>query len=81
MKSKDLSTIAIIVVVSAVLSFVISSKIFTSPKQTHQKVEVVNPISTDFPTPDNKYFNAQSIDPTVKITIGTSNSSNPFGGN
>jgi len=78
MKQKDLALLLVIAFLSAVISFIVSSKIFAPPTARQQAVENVPSISTDFPTPDTKYFNNQSIDPTQLIQIGGNNNQNPF---
>ncbi len=70
--------IMVIVFVSAVLSLFISKAIFAPPKNRQQQVEVVQPITSDFPQPDSHYFNSTAFDPTKLITIGQNNNSNPF---
>lgn len=80
MKQKDIALIIIIVFISAVASFFISGKIFGSPKDRQQKVEVVNPITSDLPKPDKQFFNSQAFDPTRVITIGQNANPNPFNG-
>lgn len=78
MKQKDIALIIIIVAVSAVISFFVSKQIFASPKNRHQQVEVVQPITADFPKPDSRYFNSQAFDPTQLITIGQNANPDPF---
>jgi hypothetical protein len=80
MKQKDMALILIIVFISAIVSLFASKAIFASPKNRQQKVEVVQPITTDFPQPDSRFFNGSSIDPTQLITIGQNSNSNPFNG-
>ena len=80
MKQKDIALVVIIVALSAMLSLFISTKVFNSPKQRSQQVEVVQPISADFPTPDTHYFNKDAFDPTRFITIEQSNNADPFSG-
>lgn len=80
MKQKDIALIAIAVLFGAIFSIVLSNLVFASPKNRQQKVEVVQPISDDFPTPDTHYFNEQSIDPTQLITIGNNTNPTPFNG-
>ena len=79
MKQKDIALIIIITAVSAVFSFFISNKLFVTPKNRQQQVEVVDKIDASFQTPDKKYFNSSSIDPTADSAIGDSNQ-NPFNG-
>lgn len=78
MKQKDIALIILIVAVSGVASFFVSRLTFAPPKHLQQQVEVVEPIKSDFPSPDNKYFNGSSIDPTQLIQIGNNANQNPF---
>lgn len=78
MKPKDIALIVIVVFLSGVLSYVISGSIFTSPDDRQQAVEVVDPISSDFPKPDERFFNDSAIDPTRTITIGENANPDPF---
>jgi hypothetical protein len=80
MKQKDIALIIIIIFVSAFISFFISKAIFASPKNRQQSVEVVEPISADFPKPDNRFFNGTAFDPTQLITIGQNTNPDPFSG-
>ena len=80
MKSKDFLSIGVIGIISVILSLVISSKVFVTPTDRHQKVEIVPNISTNFNTTYVKnYIDSNSVDPTVTICIGngTCTSSNP----
>ena len=78
MKQKDIITIIVAAVVSTIIASILAKILFASPKNRQQKVEVVPSISSNFPTPDSKYFNYKSIDPTQNIQIGTSTNSAPF---
>jgi hypothetical protein len=80
MKSKDFALIAVVVFISILVSFFVSKLVFAPSSDSDQQVEVVQPITADFPQPSNKYFNAQSNDPTIQITIGASNNTDPFSG-
>ncbi|HEX7633157.1 MAG TPA: hypothetical protein VF401_02410 [Candidatus Saccharimonadales bacterium] len=80
MKRKDIALIAVIVIVSAVISLVVSNAIFGSPSSHGQKAEVVQPITADFPQPDSRYFNKNAFDPTKTITIGQNANPDPFSG-
>lgn len=80
MKQKDVALILVIVFISAVVSFFVSSTIFGSPSNRQQQAEVVDPITSSFPNPDPRYFNSNSIDPTQLIQIGNNNNTNPFSG-
>lgn len=78
MKQKDIVLIVVIAIVAGVISLVVSSLIFVTPANRHQNVEVVQPISTNFPALDSKYFNPSAIDPSQTIKIGTSTNPAPF---
>lgn len=78
MKQKDIALIAVVVFISVVLSLVVSKFVLVSATNRQQKVQVVEPISSNFPTLDSRYFNAQAVDPTKIITIGSNNNPDPF---
>lgn len=78
MKQKDIALIILIVAFAGIVSYFASNKIFASPKNRHQQVEVVQPITADFPQPDSRYFNKQAFDPTQLITIGQNANPDPF---
>lgn len=80
MKQKDIALIIVIAFVSAIASFFISNKLFVTPANRQQQVEVVDPINAQFQQPDNKYFNSKSIDPTQSSQLGADNNQNPFNG-
>jgi hypothetical protein len=81
MKQKDITLIVVIAVISAVVSFVVSGKLFVTPSNRQQQVEVVDPITATFQTPDKKYFNTSSINPTQTTSIGSDSNQDPFNGN
>lgn len=83
MKQKDLLAIAVIVIVSAVISSVAAGAIFNSSEQRKEKVPVVEPISSQFPPVQNDtdfqaFFNPTALNPTQLIKIGTSQNPTPF---
>ena len=80
MKQKDIALIIAVVLFSGVLSLVVGRLVFAAPKDREQKVEVVDAITTEFPRPDSKYFNDQSINPTQLIRIGENSNTAPFNG-
>jgi len=80
MKQKDVALIIVIAFISAIVSFVVSNKLFVTPSNRQQQVEVVDPITASFQTPDKKYFNNSSIDPTQASQLGTSSNQDPFNG-
>ena len=78
MKQKDIITIIVIVFMSAVVSFFASNALISSPKNRQSKVEVVEPIGSEFNRPDEKYFNSKAVNPTQKIQIGGDPNTKPF---
>ena len=80
MKQKDLALIIVIAFISGVVSFFVSNKIFVTPANRQQQVDVVDQINPSFQTPSSKYFNSSSIDPTQESQIGNNNNQNPFNG-
>jgi hypothetical protein len=78
MKQKDIATLIVIAFFSAIASFILSGKIFVTPANRQQKVEVVDVIDSNFQTPSSKYFNTNSIDPAQLVQIGDNNNQNPF---
>jgi hypothetical protein len=79
MKQKDIIIIIAVVGVSALLAVVVSKVVIKSGDKK-QEVEVVQAITPNFPTPDARYFNPQSYDPTQPITIGDNVNPDPFKG-
>lgn len=78
MKQKDIGLIAIIVIISAVISIFVSKSVFVKPANRQQQVEVVQAITSDFSQPDSRYFNDKAFDPTKTITIGNNSNPDPF---
>jgi hypothetical protein len=78
MKQKDIAIIIAVVFVSGLLSYFVSKAIFSAPENLKTEVEVVEPITADFPEPDTRYFNANSVNPTLTITIGGGDNQAPF---
>ncbi|MCA9327142.1 hypothetical protein KDA14_01300 [Candidatus Saccharibacteria bacterium] len=77
MKQKDIAVIIIVAFISAVVSFILSGKLFVTPENRQQSVEVVDAISTQFDLPDARYFNAESINPTQSSKLDSTNQT-PF---
>ncbi len=79
MKQKDIVVIIVIAIFSAIFSFIVSNKLFVTSANRQQTVEVVDTISTEFSRPDSRFFNSQSINPTIDTQLG-GNNQNPFNG-
>jgi hypothetical protein len=78
MKQKDVALIILIAGISATVSYFMSTKLFVTPANRQQKVEVVDKISADFGQPDPRYFNKDSIDATPTTQLGPGSNQNPF---
>jgi hypothetical protein len=81
MKQKDLAVIIGAAFLSGVFALLLSTLFVSSKGNSNQTAEVVQPIVADFPEPDKKYFNSESIDPTQLIRIGDSTNPTPFNDN
>ena len=68
MKQKDIALIIIVVFISGMASFFVSKFVF-KVDGLKENVETVEAISAEFPVSDEKFFNAQSINPTQIIKI------------
>lgn len=78
MKQKDIILILVVVFISGVLSVVASKYLLGGNSNNTEKVEVVEAISSEFKQPDPRYFNKNSIDPTLIIKIGENSNNQPF---
>lgn len=78
MKQKDIALVIIVGFISVIISYFVSNRLFVPPKNRQQQVEVVQPITADFPQPDSRFFNSKAFDPTQLIKIGQNNNTNPF---
>ena len=82
MRRKDIVIIGLTALVAGFFSFVLSSKIFGSPKTHPIKVPVVQKIDPQFPVTSSSeytaFFNPQAINPTQLIHIGDDGNKAPF---
>ena len=78
MKKNDVAVIVLIVILSAVVAYFVSSALIGTPENDPVQVEVVTPIAENFETPDSRIFNEKAIDPTVEIKGGSEDSQQPF---
>ena len=79
MKQKDIGIIIAVVIASAILAMV-ATKFLIKPGDRKQKVEVVTPITSEFPDPDKRFFNNKALDPVQQIQIGDNANTDPFRG-
>lgn len=78
-KSKDIATLIISVGLTAALSFVLSNAIFSNQSNLRTKVEVVDPVTSEFNYKDKPYFAADKLNPTKDITVSGNNNTVPLG--
>ena len=78
MKKKDISIVIVVAIVSAVVSFFLSSVFISSSDDRKQSVEVAPAIVAEFTEPDDRYFNQNSMNPTQTIVISPETNPNPF---
>lgn len=81
MKQKDIALILVIAFIGAAFAIVLSKYVFNSANDRKLTAEVVVPITPEFNnSPDKRYFNQESVDPTQLIRIGDSSNNRPFQG-
>lgn len=82
MKKKDITLLAVVIIISAVLSFFIADYVIGDPESNPIEAEVVEVISTEFSAPNEKFFNQDSLNPTQLIRVGDEDgNTTPFGQN
>ncbi len=79
MKKNDIALIILIVSISMVVTYFAGRALIGQSKNQTAKAEVVDAISPQLPTPSNKIFNKDAINPTVVIQIGNPANQQPFG--
>jgi len=79
MKQKDIATIIIVAFIAAGSSYFIANRVFVTPANRQQTVEVIDVLSDKFGPPDTRFFNDQSINPTRNTGLDNTNQT-PFNG-
>ncbi len=77
MKKNDIAIVLAVAGFAAIFSLVLSNMLFASNSKK-LKAQKVDPITAQFETPDKRYFNAESINPTQLIQIGDGTNQQPF---
>lgn len=77
MKQQDIAILIIIIFFAGIFSFVVSSN-FITPSDQKEKVEKVQPISSEFSTQNAENINSDAINPTVRIEINPQDNAQPF---
>lgn len=78
MKQKDIALIIIVTFVSLILAIFASKFLLSSTGGSEQEAETVDSISATFNSPDSKYYNDQSVNPTQIIRISDSKNDQLF---
>lgn len=80
MKQKDWILIIVVAFFAGVVSLLVSNMLLAPASEREAKVEVVGPITSEFDTPDERFFNEDSINLTQIIRIGGPGNEQPFRG-
>jgi len=72
-KSKDVAVLILVGGIIALLSFLISNRLFSSKDALRTQVEVIEPINPDFSYTEKSYFGPNALNPTRDITISENN--------
>ena len=73
MRRKDLLTILVVVVLAGLFSLLIDKLLF-SYNTDRDSIKKLTPISSGFEPLDERFFNEQSINPTIRTVIGSADS-------
>jgi len=77
-KQSDIAVIILVASLSLVASYFIGNAVINTESNRSTEVEVVTPISSEFPQPSTDIFNDDAINPTEIIRIGEDPSERPF---
>jgi len=78
MKKTDWALVILIVAIVGVASYFVVSAILPAPNENPQTVPTAEPITSDVVTPSKEIFSENSINPTVRVTIGNQSDQPPF---
>jgi hypothetical protein len=78
-KSKDLTVLVVLVLLSALVSMFISNLFFSNKKSLVTTVEVVKPLNGKFDYLDKPYYAGNPLNPTKNIQITENNNQKPLG--
>ncbi len=77
MKQQDIAVVIVIVFITGVAAYFVSSTYIT-PTNEKLVAPVVGEITTDYQLPDKTVFNAEAINPTKVIQIAPNQNNQPF---
>lgn len=70
MKRSEIAGIIAIASVSVIVAYIVANAVIGRPSSTSVTVHTAEPISEEIVKPDEKIFNKDAINPTVKVVIG-----------
>lgn len=70
MKSSDIATIIVIVIVTVLLSSWLANSILGNPSERVERVKYVETFSADLVQPSEENFNVTASNPTVEVYVG-----------
>lgn len=70
MKSSEIATILLVVIIGATSAFFVGNLIWGNPGEKTYKIQYMDPISNEFVEPSREIFNKDAINPTTQILIG-----------
>lgn len=78
MKQKDIAMILGCAGFSAIVAFAIATFVIGGPQKNLISVKIIDPITSEFLPPDEKFFNKESLNPTQTVEIKPSDNKAPF---
>ncbi|MCA9335019.1 hypothetical protein KC953_02650 [Candidatus Saccharibacteria bacterium] len=70
MKQSEIATIVLVASISVISAFFIANAAIGQPEGDNAKVRTTTEITSDIVLPDQKIFNNNAINPTIKVEIG-----------
>lgn len=71
MKKSDLATIVLIAGFTTIVAFVLANVFLGDPNEESVSVKYLDVVSSELDQPDQELFNAQAVNPTVEIVVGS----------
>lgn len=78
MKKNDIIIIVAVAIVAGILSLIIANLLFGGSKKFNLNAPIVQPVSSEFKSPDSQFFNKDSLDITKDITVEENSNNQPF---
>lgn len=76
MKKSDFAMIILIASASLLIAYFVGNSLIGKNTNAGEKVKTIEPISIDVTQPNPDVFNAQAINPSVKVNINSGQDSN-----